>query len=278
MFAIVAVLSSFVADAQQNTQELTAAKAEIARIEKLVEAGAVPPSRLQQAREALAEAGNQDVLRRTLYGSLRMEDLTEELANQMLASAHKLVAGQQSRLEHARALVDQGVAARTSLEPLQEELDNRRKTLAVAEERVKLWGDLTAMARAEQARFASLEAERAAALQSEDAAGAGIFSPSKARQLEADFEKVFHRDLPVTARGDTAFHRALGFDHTGRMDVGVNPSSAEGQWLSNWLDHGGIHYIAFSTAVRGQASAPHIHIGPPSSRLRTVAAGDKSQN
>jgi hypothetical protein len=76
--------------------------------------------------------------------------------------------------------------------------------------------------------------------------------------------------MPVSARGSTAVHRAMGFDHTGRIDVAVNPDAPEGVWLRKYLDTQGIPYYAFRAAIAGKATAPHIHIGPGSTRLHVT--------
>jgi multidrug resistance efflux pump len=80
---------------EPEAPEITKAKSELVRLEQLVEAGGVPRNRLEQARQELSEAMDRAVLRRTLYGSLKVEDLTEPLAKQMLDSAQRLVSNQQ---------------------------------------------------------------------------------------------------------------------------------------------------------------------------------------
>jgi hypothetical protein len=254
---------------EPEAPEITKAKSELVRLEQLVEAGGVPRNRLEQARQELSEAMDRAVLRRTLYGSLKVEDLTEPLAKQMLDSAQRLVSNQQKKVNQHRELVEQNVVGRLTLTPFIEELDIRRKSLALAESRVMFWNQLLEMARAEQAR--QLEQEQlAAAQQLSDDESTAVLALSRVRQLESEFERVFSRSLPVSARGDTTFHRTLGFNHTGRIDVALNPDSAEGQWLRKWLDRSGIPYLAFRGAVPGQASAAHIHVGPPSTRLRSA--------
>ena len=254
---------------EPEAPEITKAKSELVRLEQLVEAGGVPRNRLEQARQELSEAMDRAVLRRTLYGSLKVEDLTESLAKQMLDSAQRLVSNQQEKVNKYRELVEQNVVGRLTLTPFIEELDIRRKSLALAESRVMFWNQLLEMARAEQAR--QLEQEQlAAAQQLSDDESTAVLALSRVRQLESEFERVFSRSLPVSARGDTTFHRTLGFNHTGRIDVALNPDSAEGQWLRKWLDRSGIPYLAFRGAVPGQASAAHIHVGPPSTRLRSA--------
>jgi hypothetical protein len=254
---------------EPEAPEITKAKSELVRLEQLVEAGGVPRNRLEQARQELSEAMDRAVLRRTLYGSLKVEDLTEPLAKQMLDSAQRLVSNQQKKVNQHRELVEQNVVGRLTLTPFIEELDIRRKSLALAESRVMFWNQLLEMARAEQAR--QLEQEQlAAAQQLSDDESTAVLALSRVRQLESEFERVFSRSLPVSARGDTTFHRTLGFNHTGRIDVALNPDSAEGQWLRKWLDRSGIPYLSFRGAVPGQASAAHIHVGPPSTRLRSA--------
>ena len=44
-------------------------------------------------------------------------------------------------------------------------------------------------------------------------------------------QRQFGKSLPVSAKGDTALHRSLGFDHRGRVDIALNPDQTEGSWL-----------------------------------------------
>jgi hypothetical protein len=85
--------------------------------------------------------------------------------------------------------------------------------------------------------------------------------------LELAFAAKFDRPLPISAEGETEVHRALGFDHRGRIDVAVVPSAPEGVWLRQYLQMRKIPYYAFSRAIPGKATAAHIHIGPGSTRL-----------
>ncbi|MBS1829300.1 MAG: hypothetical protein JST93_28615 [Acidobacteria bacterium] len=248
-----------------ESMEVLKAKQELQRIEKLVADGGLPRNKLDEARSAVQEAEQQAFLRRTLYGSLKMEDLNEPLTRQMLESAKNLIERQERRIAAQQRLVEAGVVSRLSLDPLKEELALRHKTLEVAEAQARLWNDLAEMARAEQQRQS--EAEQTAA--TEDEPSYGGLPPTRLRAIEKEFETAFSRNLPVSAKGDTAFHRTMGLNHTGRVDVAVNPDSAEGQWLRRYLDRTGIPYLAFRTAVKGAATAPHIHIGPPSTRLRS---------
>lgn len=265
------VCASGVFAAPLPTPELTRAREDLKRVEKLVEEGGLPRARLIEAKSAVAEAEDQAMLRENLYGAHRLEDLTEELSQKMVSTAKRLVTLQQDRVTRHRKLVEAGVAAPTSLTPHIEEMDSRRRTLDLAESRVRLWNQLLEMARAEQARQAEMEAENQIAMRlSESDPSYGILSPGGLKRLETEYERTFGRPLPISAKGDTVFHRSIGFDHRGRIDVAVSPETSEGRWLRYWLDAARIPYIAFSSAVPGQATAPHVHIGPPSLKLRVA--------
>jgi hypothetical protein len=97
--------------------------------------------------------------------------------------------------------------------------------------------------------------------------GGSPWSLSRSGTIQSFFYSKFHRQLPISAFGQTSLHNQLGFDHSNAMDVGVNPDSAEGRALVAYLESAGIPFIAFRRAVPGAASGPHIHIGRPSHKL-----------
>jgi hypothetical protein len=97
--------------------------------------------------------------------------------------------------------------------------------------------------------------------------GSGVFTPNQFQTVESAFEAKFAKTLPVSAMGETATHRAMGFDHRGRVDVAINPDQPEGVWLRKYLATHEIPYFAFRQAVPGKATGAHIHIGPMSSRI-----------
>jgi hypothetical protein len=100
--------------------------------------------------------------------------------------------------------------------------------------------------------------------------GDGIFRDAEFKKVLLAYEKHFAHPLPISARGETALHRSLGFDHRGRVDVALNPDQPEGVWLRQFLAALKIPYFAFRAAIPGQATAPHIHLGPPSTRLHAA--------
>ncbi|MCS6952206.1 MAG: hypothetical protein RMK57_15905 [Bryobacterales bacterium] len=249
-------------------QDLDLLRTEVRRIQSLVEQGILPPARLEEARERLEEAEDEAVLRRTLYLGTAA-DLTEEDAAAMVAAARRRLERQQRRLEQARRAVEAGAASRLSLTPVLEEADLRRRALDLAESRLRLVRELAEMARAEQALLARLEQnERGVVQLIERFDGHGLFRPQDLELVRRAFEREFSKPLPISASGQTAVHRALGFDHSGRVDVAVNPDTPEGFWLRRFLESAGIPYYAIRGPVPGSATGAHIHIGPPSGRLR----------
>lgn len=271
MRLVCAIAVSVAALTAAPASELERARQEVARVQQLVDSGGLPRVKLDEAKAALAEAEDESLLRDSLYGSHKVEDLNEDLSQRMVDAARRLMDRQQKRVTHQRKLVEEGVAAPGSLTPLIEEMDHRRRTVDLAESRVRLWNQLAEMARAEQGRQAEMEADQLAALRAAESDPTyGILSPASLRRLESEYERTFARGLPISAKGDTVFHRSIGFDHRGRIDVALNPDTSEGQWLRSWLDAARIPYLAFRSAVPGQATAPHIHIGPPSLRLRSA--------
>ncbi len=245
------------------------AQIEAEKVRVLVEAGALPRARLEQVERDLDDARDDDVLRHALYELASVDELTEEQIRDMGAAAERRVARQGEKLEQAKRLVEAGVSPRTSLTPLLAELDSRRKTMDLAVSRANFFRELTEMVKREQVFEANLEAEpETAPRTAERFEGSGAFRLAQLRTITAAFEKEFHFSLPVSARGMTQLHKRLGFDHRERADVSLRPDQPEGVWLRRYLEALKIPYIAFRGFIAGVSTAPHIHIGPPSGRLR----------
>ena len=235
---------------------------------ELVAAGALPRQALDEARLVLAEAEDEAVLRRTLYGPMKLQELTEEQTQAMLNAAQHLVDRQRRELDEAEHLVRIGAAAAADLPPYREELARREATLARAGKRADLFREIVEMVRREK------ELEEALASAPEEVRriaerfeGSGVFLASQFPVIELEFQRHFHHPLPVSANGDTALHRSMGFDHRGRVDVALHPDSPEGLWLKRLLRQLRIPYFAFRGAVPGQATGAHFHIGPASRRI-----------
>lgn len=249
------------------------ARKELERVNALVEMGALPRLRVQQAQQNLDDAQDDAILARTLYGNLQPKDFNAQLAGEMVAAAERQVERQQARVEQARKLVDEGLAAISTVTPLEAELSLRQTSLDLARSQARLMKDSESLAELEQSIAASQEASRGDSADGftegmEHFEGSGNFQESRDLKLiETAFAQKFDRPLPISAEGETSLHRALGFDHRGRVDVAVAPNAPEGIWLRGYLKSRGIPYYAFTRAMPGKATAAHIHIGPGSTRL-----------
>ncbi len=254
----------------QSTEspDLRKAREDARRVRELVEAGALPRRALEEAELVLAEALDEETLRRTLYGDIPVGDLTTRQAEDMISAARGLVDRQARELESAEALVREGALAAGQLEPYWEELQRRRKTLALAESRAALFEELVQMVRLEKQLQEALDhAPEEAKRIAERFDGSGVLLGSQFRVVEIEFRRRFGKPLPISANGDTPLHRSMGFDHAGRYDVALHPDSEQGSWLRGLLERLRIPYFAFRGVVAGKSTGAHIHIGPPSERI-----------
>jgi hypothetical protein len=264
-FGLVILVCAGAVGAQTNeVPEVARAQAEVRKVRALVEAGVVPRLRLEKAEEAVADAQDAAILRRTLYG----QDLTAEQTDEMMAAAGRRFDRRAKALDEAKRLVEAGAASQHSLDVFLEDLDRARKESDLAESRASLVRELTEMAQAEEALATKLAEEPADAPKIADRYdGDGIFTAGTLARVEVAFAGHFGKPLPLSAVGETAVHRALGFDHRGRVDVAVHPDQPEGVWLREFLTENRIPYFAFRQAVPGKATGAHIHLGPMSTRL-----------
>jgi hypothetical protein len=260
---------------QAQDSETVQARIELDRIREMVDAGALPRKALDEARERIEEAQDNATLRATLYGRLGLEDMTELQARAMIAAAGRQWKRRTLMVEDAAKLVELGARPPGSLAELKFDVERARGVYDMAVARLKLFDELTRMVHAERDAGAHpLEThgeddERDLPRISERfGAEDSVPSAAKIRAVETAFERHFGAALPVSARGGTELHKSMGFDHTGRLDVGLQPDSKEGAWLRKLLESMRVPYLAFRGAVPGQSTAAHIHIGPPSSRIR----------
>jgi len=223
------------------------------RVQQQIAAGALPPVKLAEAQQTLDDALDEAILERTLYSHI--EDFNEAQISQMLDAAQRRVDRQQQKVSKINDLIAADLIPHSDSKDPETELASRTDTLQHATKLAALAREIAAMAETE-----TRPAE-------EKTAGNHLIEPQELKALTLAFEKHFSEPFPISARGMTAFHRALGFDHTGRVDVAVNPDSPEGIWLREYLIQRSIPYYAFRAAIAGKATAPHIHIGPSSTRL-----------
>jgi hypothetical protein len=97
--------------------------------------------------------------------------------------------------------------------------------------------------------------------------GTRAWSLGEAGAVGQFYARSFGRQLPVSSFGQSPVHDRWGYAHHNAMDVGVNPDSAEGRALMEYLRGAGIPFTAFRHAIPGTATGPHIHIGRPSHRI-----------
>jgi hypothetical protein len=251
---------------------LQRAQDEVARIGRLVEDGTLPKTALDEAKAKLADAEDEEILAETLYGEIRVESMTDGEAQQMLAAAERRVDRQQAIVDERQNLLDSGIMARSEMAVFQDELDSRKRVLDLAKNRLQLMNELRQMAEAEQ-RLERAAQAGAASLKNVMIRyeGNGLFSLSDLPTISTEFEKRFHSALPVSALGQTLVHQSMGLDHRNRVDVALNPDSSEGVWLRQLLERLHVPYLAFRSSIAGAATAPHIHIGPESTRLKLAS-------
>ena len=256
-----ASLACLVLIAIPATAQVASESAERDRVRALVEAGAMPRAALSDLERDLEKQRLQKLLR-TLAGK---SDLTLEEIPRLLDAAKRLRDLTKDEFEKTLARVDAGALPRNELEPAKEAFDSAQKLLDLAETRGRLAKELADMASAEE-RLEELE-EQDLAFSFE---GSGGFNELDLMDIEAFYYEAFLAPMPISADGDTPLHRSMGLDHSGRLDIAIHPDSDEGLFLTSMLESWGIPFIAFRTAVPGQATGPHIHIGLPSPPLPEV--------
>ena len=246
-------------------RELSRAQSNLDFLRSQVEAGVLPRAKLEEAQEALADAHDAELLSRTLYG----RDLTEEQTAEMEAAALRRLERRKAEVEKLQQLVDADALARNSLTKPLEDVTWARQEYDLVVQRAQLVHELAEQARAEQQAIEAQETSKPSiggpVMERFD--GDGTFTHEDFKHVVLAYENHFKKPLPVSAQGETALHRSLGFDHRDRVDVALFPDSAEGEWLREYLESNEIPYYAFRNFVPGKATAAHIHIGPPSTRI-----------
>ena len=261
------LLAAGLAFAADESPAVTQARQNLARVSEQVNAGLLAASKVPEAQEAIEDALDQDVLDRTLYGRVEIEDLSEHQASEMQAAAKRRFDRAQVKVDRGKDLIATGVAAPGMFAEITAELARRRETLNQAKTRADLLTQIVEIAREEVAPVHD-DALPGIWKAREFVDGDHLLEAQDIKDITLAYESKFHEPFPVSARGATAVHRAMGFDHTGRIDVAVNPDSPEGVWLRAYLEAKEIPYYAFRAAIPGKATAPHIHIGPGSIRIR----------
>jgi len=251
----------------ENDPGVIRARQNVEQIRKLVGMGALPMLRLKKVQDEVQDALDMSLLKQNIYSN----QLLPEQMDQMVYVAQKIVMRRQRSMDEMQELVNAGVISRSEAQVTSTDLGRAQAELELAETRARLIQQVAESIRMER-NIASLETQ--AQTHPEWAGkvyvkyeGNGVFKPSDLQAVESAFACKFARALPISADGETAVHKALGFDHRGRVDVAVNPDQPEGQWLMHYLELKHIPYFAFRMAVPGKATGAHIHMGPESTHL-----------
>ncbi|MFN0164817.1 MAG: hypothetical protein ACKV22_00175, partial [Bryobacteraceae bacterium] len=189
------------------------------------------PRRLRKAEDDLNDLRDGLILQATLYSGVS-SDLTEEKCVEMVEAARRRVSRREAEVSWTKELVELGALARIRLQEPQQKLEWAQKEQELALNRQVLVKELAELVRAEQ--VAATEPPTPTGPLAERFDGRR-FRFGDIVRVEQAFAARFLKALPVSARGDTALHRALGFDHRDRMDVAVHPDDPEGVWLRNYL-------------------------------------------
>ena len=161
-------------------------------------------ARLQQPRDEAADAVDELVLDRTLYGNLSPQQLTDEQANQMIDASIRRLDRVQQKLERAKVLVEQGILARNGLTPIREEIERRRQTADLAMSRAKLIHEIAEMARAEAELADGRGLAESHGLMIHFEGDRGLMRPKEEKILIVEFAKKFGKLLPISAEGETS--------------------------------------------------------------------------
>jgi hypothetical protein len=240
------------------------ARIKVDRVRIMVDSGTLPKIKLDEAEAELEDTMDEAVLTRALYG----RDLTVQQAGETVAAAKRRVDRRKKILGEQKKLVDMGVIAKTEMTASSDDVDRAQKEYDWAVARTELVRQIESMAanEAELMRQLATASPMESRKLAEYYAGKGTFSPTDLQRVEVAFSVRFGKPLPISANGESAVHRSLGFDHRGRVDVAVTPDQPEGVWLRHYLTANRIPFFAFRRAIAHQATGAHIHMGPPSTR------------
>jgi len=240
------------------------ARMEVEKMRILVENGTVSRARLEKAEQELLDKKDEALITRALYG----KDVTSEQAAETVVAAERRLERRKKTLDEQTKELAAGLIAQQDMVNARDDVDRAQKDVDWAVARGKLVKQVEFMAAAEadmMARLGSMSPLESHKLM-EHYDGKGTFTVDDRRRVETAFFARFARALPVSADGESAVHRSMGFDHRGRVDVPVNPDSPEGIWLRHFLTANRIPFFAFRVAIAHKATGAHVHMGPASTR------------
>ena len=253
--------------ADESDPIVVRARDDLEQTRKLVMMGSIPLLRLRKAQDEVQDALDMSLLKKSLFS----KDLAVEQMDQMVYVAEKMVYRRQRAMAEIEELVNSGVVSPQEAGATPVDLQRAQKELEVSRARAKLIEQLAETARIDRA-FAGIETEAEFHPEWNGKVylkydGSGVFNRTDLAAIETAFVSKFLKPLPISADGETATHRAMKFNHKGRVDVAVSPDQPEGTWLMKFLEDKHIPYFAFRIAVPGKATGAHIHLGPQSTQL-----------
>lgn len=251
--------------AEVAARRIEVARRQVEQVKAMVDIGAEARIRLDAAERDLEDTKDKVILESAVPPLLSDENGPSDGA--IVGAALGRLDRQTAWIEKIRVLIESGIAPPPDLIPTGAELYSRQSDLASAQARIFAKAEAAALpaksSRSDETILPNFEIGKM-----EHFEGLGTFDERRDLQvIERAFETEFSRPLPISADGETEVHRALGFDHRGRIDVAIDPRAREGIWLRGYLRSRKIPYYAFTSAVAGKATAAHIHIGPGSTRL-----------
>lgn len=86
------------------------------------------------------------------------------------------------------------------------------------------------------------------------------WNATKFSDIENWYQKTFSSNIPAQ-KGQKIIHNRWGLDHRDSADVNLNPRSAEGQKVIEYLKQNNIPFLAFTRSIPGVSTGAHIHIG-----------------
>ena len=239
------------------------AKFNLDKIRDMVESGTLPRVRLADAEERLADAIDESAYTRAIYG----KDLTPDQAAETVAAVQRRLERRKKKALEQQQLLSQGIISQSEYNQAIGDIDRVTREYEWAVAREKLVAEVANFANAEMALLKQME-ERSpiGGGMIEQFVGSNEFTAEDFNKVQRAYTARFSHGLPISANGETAVHRSMGFDHSNRIDVALYPDSTEGQWLRHYLTANRFPFFAFRGAVAHQATGAHIHMGPPSTR------------
>ncbi len=243
------------------------AQQNVDRIRGLVQQGVLPANDFLKAQDDLNDALDNSILR---YGAFN-QNLLPEQADQMVVVAQRMFMRRQQRSIQVRALAVSGVLSRAEAETATDDTLSAKLQLDLAIERANLVKEMAL-------QRTLVEAENEAESHPEWNGklytrydGNGVFTRAEFDKISAAYLVEFGHAIPVSADGQTAVHKSMGFNHAGRIDIALNPEQREGAWLMRYLEKNHIPYYAFKAAIAHKATGAHIHLGPGSTKLTATS-------